>query len=170
MDKKQTEEREEKTMEKDNSKAYSEVIEILKLIEDEQKLEALPLEMLEVLKAKSNPEYKPKISNEMPLDEQNLQPETFSILAWIAMKYWGEEIESETSEKNDNKEKEDMEQNIETTEKIEPEEIPLQEQQANTYNLPVLQKDLKWYQRIKVRILEFFHKIFKRKSKEDIET
>ncbi len=49
-------------MEKDNRNAYSEVIEILKFLDDEKKLEALPIEMLEVLKSKANPEYKPQIS------------------------------------------------------------------------------------------------------------
>ena len=34
----------------DNKNAYSEVIEILKLVDDEKKLEALPMEMLELLK------------------------------------------------------------------------------------------------------------------------
>ena len=42
-------------MEKDNKDAYSEVIEILKLLDDEEKLEAMPIEMLEVLKSKANP-------------------------------------------------------------------------------------------------------------------
>ena len=80
-------------MEQDNKNAYSEVIEILKFLDDEEKLEALPIEMLEVLKSKANPEYKPIISKELPLEEQNLQPETLQILAWIATKYWGEKIE-----------------------------------------------------------------------------
>ena len=75
----------------DNKNAYSEVIEILKLVDDEKKLEALPMEMLELLKSKVNPEYKPIISKDIPLDEQNLQPETFAILNWITQKYWNDE-------------------------------------------------------------------------------
>ena len=59
----------------DNKNAYSEVIEILKLVDDEKKLEALPMEMLELIKSKANPEYKPIINKDIPLDEQNLQPE-----------------------------------------------------------------------------------------------
>ena len=82
-------------MENENKKAYSEVIEILKTIDSEKRLEALPMEMLEVLKSKADPEYKPKISAEIPLDEQNLQPETLSILSWIAIKYWKDEINNE---------------------------------------------------------------------------
>ena len=53
-------------MEEENKNAYSEVIEILKLVDDEEKLEKLPIEMLEVLKSKANPSYKPVISKEIP--------------------------------------------------------------------------------------------------------
>ena len=117
----------------ENKNAYSEVIEILKLIDDEKMLEALPMEMLEVLKLKVNPEYKPQISKEIPLEEQNLQPETFSILSWIAMKYWGEEI-TKTEFENSNS------------------------------ALPIASEDLKWYQKIRAKIIEIFHKIFRKKQ------
>ena len=33
-------------------------------------------------------------------------------------------------------------------------------------NLPILHKDLKWYEKIKEKIIEFFDKIFHRKKKE----
>ena len=82
----------------DNKNAYSEVIEILKLVDDEKKLEALPMEMLELLKSKANPEYKPEISKDIPLDEQNLQPETYALLNWITQKYWSDEQEQELDE------------------------------------------------------------------------
>lgn len=176
-------------MEKDNRNAYSEVIEILKLIDDEKRLEALPIEMLEILKSKANPEYKPQISNEIPLDEQNLQPETLSILSWIAMKYWGDEIEHETEKENihqeENKEmkentNEKEERNAKTADLTENSELESQEQakneeieqvqptveQQNT-NLPILHKDLKWYQKIKVKIIEFFHRIFRKDQNEN---
>lgn len=146
----------------ENKNAYSEVVEILKLIDDEKKLEALPIEMLEVLKLKANPEYKPQISKEIPLEEQNLQPETFSILSWIALKYWDEEIEEitnlEPQEELKKEEPKNEEQNIEQ-EKLEDE--------AST--LPILYKDLRWYQKIRVKIIEIFHKIFKKDKREEIE-
>lgn len=146
----------------ENKNAYSEVVEILKLIDDEKKLEALPIEMLEVLKLKANPEYKPQISKKIPLEEQNLQPETFSILSWIALKYWDEEIEEitnlEPQEELKKEEPKNEEQNIEQ-EKLEDE--------AST--LPILYKDLRWYQKIRVKIIEIFHKIFKKDKREEIE-
>lgn len=149
-------------MEKDNKNAYSEVIEILKFLDDEKKLEALPIEMLEVLKSKANPEYKPQISKDIPLEEQNLQPETLQILAWIASKYWIDEVNtSESQNLNDIEEKEDETNNIEAVES----EEELEEKKENS-NLPIIHKDLKWYEKIKEKILEFFDKIFNRKKKE----
>lgn len=161
-------------MEKDNRNAYSEVIEILKFLDDEKKLEALPIEMLEVLKSKANPEYKPQISKDIPLEEQNLQPETLSILAWIATKYWNEEI-NENDENESSNVQEEIENNIENeqeTERDESEENNLEEFEREEKidneknNLPILHKDLKWYEKIKEKILEFFSKIFGKKKKE----
>lgn len=155
-------------MEEDNRNAYSEVIEILKFLDDEEKLEALPIEMLEVLKSKANPEYKPQISKDIPLDEQNLQPETLSILAWIASKYWGSELEKIDS--NEIKEDENKIENISNDdneiEKMEPEENQETTNNEESSNLPILHKDLKWYEKIKEKIIEFFDKIFHRKKKE----
>lgn len=148
-------------MEKDNRNAYSEVIEILKFLDDEKKLEALPIEMLEVLKSKANPEYKPQISKDIPLEEQNLQPETMQILAWIATKYWAEDLEN-VEEKQD---AEVAENNLEASEtKSENEKIEKDVEEQN--NLPVLHKDLKWYEKIKEKIIEFFEKIFNKKKKD----
>jgi hypothetical protein len=153
-------------MEKDNRNAYSEVIEILKLLDDEKRLEALPIEMLEVIKSKANPEYKPQISSEIPLEEQNLQPETLSILSWIAMKYWSDEIdeEKETEEESQNEESIETKENNENDENKNKEEEVSEEGQTASI-LPVLHKDLKWYERIKVKIIEFFNKIFKKEHK-----
>ncbi len=183
-------------MEKDNnSKAYSEVIEILKLIDDEKLLEALPMEMLEVLKSKADPEYKPQISSEILLEEQNLQSETLPILSWIAMKYWNvegenkeiyelniegnkkehsvEEVKQENlnekdneniqQEKIDKKDDEDIQQGeISHEEKInvlKSEQSRIKE--INT-TLPIAHNQLKWYEKIKIKIIEFINKLFRR--------
>lgn len=80
-------------MEEERRKAYSEVIEILKLVDD-ARLEKIPFEFAQLIKVNSDPEYKPKISKDISLEDQNLRDETYAILAWIANKYWGEEIYS----------------------------------------------------------------------------
>lgn len=156
----------------ENKNAYSEVIEILKLIDDEEKLEKLPMEMLELLKSKTNPEYKPQISMEIPLEEQNLQPETFSILSWIATKYWNEEssieeidlsqqINTEQNEEAGNNE-EIIENKNDVTENSAKEDFGKVEEVNNT--LPILHKDLKWYERIKIKIIEILDKLFKKRK------
>ena len=167
----------------DNKNAYSEVIEVLKLVDDEKKLEALPMEMLELIKSKVNPEYKPIINKDIPLDEQNLQPETYAILNWITQKYWGdlevEEIQdSETPEIMEQTEKaeehEIQEEKIQDSISEDEENIMNTENEQNTVcsgnNLPISFENLKWYEKIKIRIIELFNRIFKRsKSKENQE-
>lgn len=170
----------------DNKNAYSEVIEILKLVDDEKKLEALPMEMLELIKSKANPEYKPIINKDIPLDEQNLQPETFAVLNWITQKYWGdledEEIQdyetSEIMEQTDASEKQEIrEEDIQDDISEHEENIMNTENEQNSVcsennesNLPISFDNLKWYEKIKIRIIELFNRIFKRsKSKENQE-
>ena len=164
-------------MNEENKNAYSEVIEILKLVDDEKKLEALPIEMLEVLKSKANPEYKPVISKEIPLDEQKLEPETYSILSWIAMKYWNEEAEESQEELNKEKIEEEQPKVEEITEEKQQEEKDITEE--NNLNeetklnseeqslLPTIHKDLKWYEIIKNKIIELFKKLFKHNTTND---
>ncbi len=152
-------------MEKDNKNAYSEVIEILKFLDDEEKLEALPIEMLEVLKSKANPEYKPQISKDIPLDEQNLQPETLAILTWIAVKYWNGNIDvNESAQLSKN---EDIKEEIATDVNEEDEPKIEIEENINEEKLPVVYEHFKWYQKLKLKIVEFFSKIFRRKEREE---
>lgn len=167
-------------MENDNSKAYSEVIEILKLIDDEEKLEKLPMEVLEVFKSKMDPNYHPNITKEIPLEEQNLQKETMGILAWISMKYWGNEIEKiDVKEQDDTQPINDTIQNTTENNVVDEEEVKQNDeilrQEINRQienagvklevdvnsQVPILYKDLKWYEKIRVKIIEFFNRIFK---------
>lgn len=174
-------------MNDENKNAYSEVIEILKWVDDEKKLEALPMEMLELLKSKSNPEYKPNLNKDIPLDEQNLQPETFAILNWISQKYWSDEFENnfeesvvleENKEENniidieEEKTKENIESELENKENIGNIDTisNLDDTEKETSNLPILIDNLKWYQKIKIKVIEFLNRIFRRnKSKENHE-
>lgn len=174
-------------MNDENKNAYSEVIEILKWIDDEKKLEALPMEMLELLKSKSNPEYKPNLNKDIPLEEQNLQPETFAILNWISQKYWSDEVENNLEkeliieEKQEEKDKiSTEEEKIKVNEVTEAENIEIIDNtniapninttERDISNLPILFDKLKWYQKIKIKVIEFLNKIFKRnKSKENQE-
>lgn len=169
----------------ENRNAYSEVIEILKFIDDEEKLEKLPMEMLEVLKSKMNPEYKPVISMDIPLEEQNLQPETYSILSWIAMKYWSEEPKESGVMAENAKIQEAIQNRVEEvsekdemissavvdTKEIEEEKVEKVEEQVvegTNSLLPIAHSDLKWYEKLKMKIIEIFNKLLRRsKLKEE---
>lgn len=77
--------------EEEKRRAYSEIVEILKLIDDEEKLEKIPFEIIEMIKNNSDPTYTPQISKDIPLDQQNLSKTTYGILAWLSSKFWGDD-------------------------------------------------------------------------------
>ena len=162
-------------MEEEKRKAYSEVVEILKLIDDEKRIEKIPFEVIELIKNNADPQYKPNINKDKPIDEQNLRNETFSILGWIANKYWDEDIIIEQKQQKDDK--------VEDIEKEErkslSEEINNLDEKAAVYNdldpkvieycteqnkLPILKSDLKWYKRVKEQIIRLFKIIFRIKE------
>ena len=64
-------------------------------------------------------------------------------------------VEAKQETKMDESEENNLEE-IEQEEKID----------NDKNNLPILHKDLKWYEKIKEKILEFFSKIFGKKKKE----
>lgn len=132
------------------SNAYSEVIEVLKIMDDDEKLEKLPMELVELIKKKANPEYKPQISKEIPIENQGLKDETYSIIAWIAKKYWHEQI-FET--------KKEIQEIVRVENDI---DLDILEFLDTTSNLPILYSDLNWYQKIKVKIIKFIDSIFRR--------
>ena len=162
-------------MEEEKRKAYSEVVEILKLIDDEQRLEKIPFEVIELIKNNADPQYKPNINKELPLDEQNLRNETYSILGWIANKYWGEEIIVELKNLEECKVEETESEEKQTIKEV----INSLDEKAAVYNdldpsvieycaeknkLPILKSNLKWYIRIKERVIKLFKILFGKKS------
>lgn len=148
-------------MNEEKKKAYSEVVEILKLM-DEEKLEKLPVEVAELIKGNSDPTYTPHISKDIPIEEQNLKEETYVILGWLANKYWGEEIiEIEEA-------KEEVEAEINVYNDIEPETI-CKEENEEISELPMIITEEKWYQRVKVKIIKFLKTIFRINEKESKE-
>ena len=172
-------------MEEEKKKAYSEVVEILKLIDNEEKIEKIPFEVIELIKNNSDPSYRPNIDTSKPLEEQGLRDETFSIMAWIASKYWGENLTEEQSatEVIDNTSDIEyksnvvgIEQNIasnvgmqnENTEKLNVEaaayndmEPQLYEHCENLDNLPMLVSETKWYVKIKQKVIKILKMLFR---------
>ena len=142
-------------MNEEKRKAYSEVVEVLKLIDDEQKLETIPFEVVQLIKGNADPTYKPEISKEIPLEEQNLMEETYRIIAWIASKYWGENIEEITEEK--------QEENSNIQE-IEEKEVREEENIVEENILPIVVEEHKWFERIKMKVINFLKKLFGKKE------
>lgn len=67
--------------------AYSEVYEILNLLEDEYK-ERVPKKVIEFFEEEMDKEYSPIIDVNIPLDKQNLKRETMVLLAILNLNYW----------------------------------------------------------------------------------
>ena len=165
-------------MEEEKRKAYSEVVEILKLIDNEEKIEKIPFEVIELIKNNSDPSYKPTIDMDKPLEEQNLMDETYSIMAWIANKYWNEDITIESSENEQTQTEKVLSNNELNTQNstetrlnpkasiyndIEPEILDRCEQLGP---LPILKSDLKWFVRIKQQVIKLLKILFRVKNAE----
>ena len=128
---------------KEMANVYSEVIAVLKIMEDDDKLDKLPMEFVELLRAKSNPKYQPKISKDIPLEEQNLKNETYGLIAWISQKYWHEKIFEKVYVENDI-------------------DLDILQYLESNKDLPILYEDLNWFEKIKIKVMKFIDKIFKR--------
>ena len=162
-------------MEEEKRKAYSEVVEILKLIDDESRIEKIPFEVIELIKRNSDPEYKPSIDKDKPLEEQSLKNETFSIIGWIASKYWNEEIiikpNNECKSGENNIEKEDVKTVKETINNLEERaaayndiEPKIIEYCSNKEKLPILKSNNKWYIKIKEQVIKLLKALFGKKD------
>ena len=80
----------------DNMMAYSEIYEILNLMEDEDK-ERVPQEIRDFFEEQRMKEYKPNIRTDIPLTEQNLKRETVVLLTILVINYWCDSEEEKQS-------------------------------------------------------------------------
>ena len=74
-------------MKESNGIAYSEVYEILNLLEDEYLLK-VPKKLINMFKEQRDLEYKPQIDLTKPLEEQKLKRKTIVLLAMLNLNYW----------------------------------------------------------------------------------
>lgn len=101
----------EEEIENDSSLAYAEINQILNLLDDKY-VNKIPIKVREFFETEKNKEYKPNISIDKPLYEQNIQRETISLLTLLQISYWcesqeeKEEILKELAENDVIKEKE----------------------------------------------------------------
>ena len=73
-------------------KAFSEIDMILNLIDSEMK-NKVSADFIKFIKEEKDNNYKPNINPELPLEEQNILPETIDILALLKLNYWCNEEE-----------------------------------------------------------------------------
>lgn len=137
------------------SKAYVEVLEILKYVPKED-VEKIPKDILQTLEKCANKNYIFKINKELPFEKQVLMEETKSILANFFRDYWATDFQKEQiilKEKQDERE-------------LEKNKIKINYDEVFNRNIKketqvTVMEEKKWYE----RFLEYIKNIFKRKKK-----
>ncbi len=139
------------------SKAYVEVLEILKYIPKED-LEKIPQDILQTLKKSANKNYIFKINKELPFEKQVLMEETKAILANFFRDYWATDFQREQIKLKEKQDEQELEKN---KIKINYDEVFNRNTTSKTKIAVIEEK--KWYE----RFLEYIKNIFKRKKKND---
>ena len=150
-------------MENNLLKAYAEVDEILSLMEDTY-VEKIPKKMRELFKNERLDGYKPIINAKIPLDEQNLQRKTLSILAMLNLNYWCEDEKEkkallELYAENDKKREEELREKYNPDNLFKKKEPTIKDdgiKQANTQLIEYKEQNL--FKRILTKIMSFFKK------------
>lgn len=145
------------TLDTEIKKAYSEVYEILKLV-DKEYFDKIPKKFVEFLEREKDNNYIPNINENISLEEQKLLNDTINILAMIKLDYWcsSEEEKSELLKLLNENEKKHRE-NI--NEKYNPENIF--EKTANRENKDLVEvKEKKWYE----KFWDMFRNILKKRG------
>lgn len=145
------------TLDAEIKRAYSEVYEILKLV-DKEYFDKIPKKFVEFLKREKDNNYIPNINENIPLEEQKLLNDTINILAMIKLDYWcsSEEEKSELLKllnENEKKHKEKI------NEKYNPENIFGRNTNREIKDL-VEVKEKKWYE----KFWDMFRNIFKKRG------
>lgn len=149
-------------MENELLKAYAEVDEILANMESIY-VEKIPKKIRELFSNNRLEGYTPNINSNIPLDEQNLQKKTYSILAMLNLNYWCEN-ENEKQEliaiyaENDRKKEEEL------REKYNPDNLfknrtaikPQQEIEQSTELIEY--KESNFFKKILNKIMNFFRR------------
>lgn len=145
------------TLDAEIKRAYSEVYEILKLV-DKEYFDKIPKKFVEFLKREKDNNYIPNINENIPLEEQKLLNDTINILAMIKLDYWcsSEEEKSELLKllnENEKKHKEKI------NEKYNLENIFGRTTNREIKDL-VEVKEKKWYE----KFWDMFRNIFKKRG------
>lgn len=148
----------------DTMMAYSEVYEILNLLDKDYK-EKVPDKVRTFFKEERLKDYKPEIDTDTPLIDQNLKRETIVLLAILNLNYWCEtpeekqEILDELSQNE--KEKQDLleEYNPDNLFKKKPNDVVENEDTINIQEVSLVEyKKQGLFKRILDKITRFFKK------------
>ena len=148
----------------DTMMAYSEVYEIINLLDKDYK-EKVPDKVRTFFKEERLKDYKPEIDTDTPLIDQNLKRETIVLLAILNLNYWCEtpeekqEILDELSQNE--KEKQDLleEYNPDNLFKKKPNDVVENEDTINIQEVSLVEyKKQGLFKRILDKITRFFKK------------
>ena len=95
-------------MEDNYSKAYKEIVEILKYVPEES-VNIIPKEMRDMFEAEQLKTYNFQIDTEKPFEEQELLEETKAILANIFRDYWANDYQKARIIEKENQDREEWE-------------------------------------------------------------
>lgn len=139
--------------------AYAEIDSFIELLPKVEK-EKIPAKLKQYFKEEKDKETIKKLAVDIPLEEQNLQEETWNLIAMIYLKYLCEDEEEKKEleqiyDENEKKYREEMK------EKYNPEKIfKEREKQQVIQNLPIkVQKES-----IIQKIIKFINKLFHKKN------
>ncbi|MGN1271247.1 MAG: hypothetical protein ACI4UX_04695 [Clostridia bacterium] len=143
--------------------AYAEVYEILSFMEQKY-VDMIPLKLLELFKEEKEKEYKPNINPTIPLDEQNLQKKTLSILAMLNLNYWCED-ENEKKElialyaENDKRKEEELREKYNPDNLFKKKEQIVEDNEIKQENTQLIEyKEQNIFKKILNKIMNFFKK------------
>ena len=140
-------------MKQERKQAYVEVLEVLKHMEKKY-VDKLPKNLIEFFKRNASKDYKFKLNNNIPFEEQNLKKSTISILAMLNYNYWCEDEEHKKNLLNKYNENE-IKYQQKLMEKYSRDNL-FKRDNDNLNNMPQKYKEIKWYE----KILSYFKNLF----------
>lgn len=143
--------------------AYAEIDSFIELLPKEEK-EKIPSKLKQYFKAEKDKETTKKLSMDIPIEEQNIQEETWNLIAMVYLKYLCED-EKEKKELEQIYDENEKKYREEMKEKYNPEKILENRGKKNIVqqeekNLPIkVQKES-----IIQKIIKFINKLFHKKN------
>ena len=143
------------------SKAFSEVLEILKYISKEE-YEKIPLEIIELMEDNCLKDYKVEYNQNMTLTEQNFLEETKYIIAIFFRDYWATDVQRNKillkEKQDDYLENLEKEKNFDTDVfKNKLKNVDLEDKQNENNQLDIIEKE-NIFKRIITKIKNYFKK------------